>query len=166
MDTKRFNDYIQKIPTDIKALIPIYEEYYTKIVVHISYKFNKKIAEDVAQDFFKDLMQIKENHDYIDYPTSWVYKCCDYIALKHLSCESGYVELKEEYLASNMFAATEINIDLIDEIMQLEELSQKILFHFYWEGYSQEEIAQMLKLRPATVRQKHHRAIKKLKKLL
>lgn len=166
MDTKRFNDYIQEIPTDIKALIPIYDEYYYRIVVHISYKFNKQIAEDVAQDFFTDLMQIKANHDYIKYPTSWVYKCCDYIALKHFRCESSYVELNEECLASNMFEATELSNELKDEILRLEELSQKILFHYYWEGYSQEEIAQMLNLKPATVRQKHHRAIKKLKKLL
>lgn len=166
MDTKRFNDYIQKIPTDIKALIPIYDEYYYRIVVHISYKFNKQIAEDVAQDFFTDLMQIKTNHDYIKYPTSWVYKCCDYIALKHFRCESSYVELNEKCLASNMFEATELSNDLKEAILRLEELSQKILFHYYWEGYSQEEIAEMLNLKSATVRQKHHRAIKKLKKFL
>lgn len=36
----------------------------------------------------------------------------------------------------------------------------------YWEGYNQKEIADILKLNPATVRKKHSRALKFLKKYL
>ena len=53
-----------------------------------------------------------------------------------------------------------------DILKDLNETEREIIYLYYWEGYNQNEIADMLTLTPSNVRQIHSRAIKKLKNIL
>lgn len=56
--------------------------------------------------------------------------------------------------------------DLYEELQKLDDESRSIIEKVYWEGYSQKEVADILGIKYSTVRQKHSRAVKRLKKYL
>ena len=47
-----------------------------------------------------------------------------------------------------------------------DETTRKIFYLYYWEAYNFREIAEILKIKVSTVKQKHRRAIKKIKEKL
>ena len=104
----------------------------------------------------------------MDYPTAWVYKCCDNIALKILKSQDVFVELNENIVADT--CPTPIDTSLYGEfeaiIRDLDETTQKIIRLIYIDDYSYKEIAKILGIKYGTVRQKHSRAIIKLKNYL
>ncbi len=51
------------------------------------YEGGINIEQDVAQEFFKYLLNL-EKIPYIKNPTAWVYTCCDHIALRLLNVKN------------------------------------------------------------------------------
>ena len=166
MTSREFNRHLNRITTDEKSLEYIYDYYYGRIVLHIKSSFSQgeSFASDVAQEFFLYLINGKPK-PYVTYPTSWVYKCCDNIALKILKSQNVFVELNENIVADT--CPTPIDTSLYGEfeaiIGDLDDTTQKIIKLLYIDDYSYKEIAKILGIRYGTVRQKHSRAIKKLK---
>lgn len=169
MTSREFNRHLNRITTDEKSLEHIYDYYYGRIVVHIKSNFSQgdSFATDVAQEFFLYLINGKPK-PHVDYPTAWVYKCCDNIALKILKSQDVFVELNENIVADT--CPTPIDTNLYGEfeaiIRDLDETTQKIIRLIYIDDYSYKEIAKILGIKYGTVRQKHSRAIKKLKNYL
>ena len=60
----------------------------------------------------------------------------------------------------------EVYVDLYNELLKLATIDQEIIFKHVWEGYSFEEVAMQLKVKPSLVRQRYHRVTKKLNKFL
>jgi RNA polymerase sigma-70 factor (ECF subfamily) len=166
MEGNEFNRLLHSLRTDGRAIEVLYNFYYGRIVQHLSYYYGKELSEDAAQNFFTHLFDIAENLGYINSPTAWVYKCCENIAKRKLTYESRYAPLYGEAANRAALSDEELYGDLYSEIIKLDEVSQKIVKMIYWDGYSQREIADILKLNAATIRKKHSRAIKKLKILL
>lgn len=164
MTAREFNGFLKKIQRDSRAIEDIYNFYYPRIVKHISEKYGFILAEDVAQEFFLKLIQSCDKQEYVKYPTSWVYTCAENIAKRKIEYDSKYIYLLQE-TADNK----DININKLfaeDILTYLNETERQIIYLYYWEGYNQMEIANMLKLTSSNVRQIHSRAIRKLKKWL
>ena len=166
MTANTFNRLLHRIHKDSRAIEKIYLFYNSKIILHLSYSYGREIAEECAQEFFVKLIEIADRQAYINYPTTWVYKCCENIAKRKIQKEIITVEINDETDSRLAFIEREYFGDLYSELEKLDVQSRNILIMIYWEGYSQEEIARMLKLKPATVRKKHSRALKQLKKYL
>lgn len=168
METKEFNSLLKSISTEQSSVERLYCFYYPRIVRHVSLKFGiEELGNDVAQEFFVNLMRIGSNQDYINSPTGWVYAVADNIAKRRLYYENRYNRLPdgEEWQDSKPFDG-ELKEEIQEILQALDSVSKEIIRLYYWEGYNQNEIAKMLNLTPSNVRKKHSRALKKLRNLL
>ncbi len=151
----------------MKAFDKLYKFYFPKIVIHIYviYK-NKNLSEDVAQEFFIKLLEMKE-FNYIKFPNSWVYTVAENIAKNIISKEkTNLTEPIDNFrICVNDTYAYQLYGDYWEKLNNLDELTRKILIMRIFEGYRYQEIASELNLKVDTVRQRYCRGIKKLKKM-
>ncbi len=164
MNSIRFNILLKAINEgNDSALKEVYGYYLPKIIMHVKTKFPTVSPDDVAQDFFFWLTSAK-SLPYVRYPTSWVYAVCDNYAKKYLFKEvlvdqleiTGDVDYYENEIVSGV--AHEMLYSLDDDI------SRKVMYLYYWKGYNLREISDLLHENKSTIKQKHARAIKKLRK--
>lgn len=167
MDTRKFNFLIKNIRV-AKYFDILYDYFYRRIVFHLKYTYGVEFAQEVAQEFFIQLINRKsEKIHYVQYPTSWVYKCCENLAKRKISQEVTASELSSDFLLKKeQQYEVEIYGDLYDVIKALDADSQRILRMYYWEGYNFKEISNILQIKAGTIRQKHNRALKKIGKNL
>ncbi len=140
----------------------LYKEYYPRIMAHLKHRFGNLIsAEDVAQDLFFKLLK-SNRRDYVEHPYSWIMKVADNIAIDQI--RSSHIEspLTDSFLEP-------FDVQLVDdgEVIKyfefLDETTQRILYMYFWEGYSLKEIAAVLNIKYGNVRAKVSRAYKKFK---
>ncbi len=167
MEAKEFNRLLKSINTEQSSVERLYCFYYPRIVRHITLKFGCEFGDDIAQEFFINLMRMGSEQSYIQYPTGWVYACADNIAKRRLTYENRYTELTEsENLRETKASDFELKGELQEALQGIDDISREIIRLYYWEGYNQNEIAEILKLTPSCVRKKHSRALKKLRNLV
>lgn len=166
MDAFEFNHHLKHLKTNVHSVEKLYDFYYSRIIQYLSKKYGCELAKDVAQEFFINLFNISEKQGYVSYPTSWVYTCCDNIAKRKVCYESRCVPTADMRVKDDFLSEEQLYGDLYAVIKLLDDDSQRIIKLFYWEGYSLKEISQILDIKPATIRKKHIRAIKKMKKLI
>lgn len=164
MEPTKFNRLFRKLNTDKNAFEQIYSEYYPLVVIHIRSCYGNLVsAEDVAQDLFFKLLNF-DQQDNITHPTAWIFRLAENIAVDKIRKSNHELPLKE-------MVSTPLNMDThIDDgelkiyFMGLDETTQKILYMYYWEGYSLKEISLELGIKYANLRVKVSRAYSKLKK--
>lgn len=165
MNAKAFNRLLKKTEYNRSALSAIYEYYYPKIKIHIKRKFGELVdSEDITQEVFLKLLNYKYTEP-IKFPTAWLYKIAENIAINNLAAQKITVELTEN-----------ISYDIIDEVitdmgvkealLSLDEPSRKVIYLHIWEGYTYEELAPLLGIAESNARVVAHRAYKKIKKFL
>lgn len=168
MDPLSFNRLLKRIKTDADALDRLYNYYYPRIILHIKKAYPGASAEDVAQEFFFMLLK-SETQGYIIKPTSWVFAVCENLV------KSRYKKEAVSFPASDLLESVEDPSDMSERVLEnirsheifkliKDEATKEIIYLYYWEGYSQKEIAERLGMTAANVRKKHSRAIKFLKK--
>ena len=171
MDKNKFNFYLKNLNKKQRYLEEIYLFYFPKIVIHINRKFNKQISgEDIAQDFFIKLKNYSYK-DFIESPISWIYKISENIAYDKLRKQKKALVFNEAINNDLEFCFEQL--DFIYEFNCLKEklkifdiITQRIIYLVYWEGYNLKEISLMLNTNYSTIKQKHNRCLKKLKKIL
>lgn len=177
MKKDEFNKLLALIKTNKSALERICDFYYPRIIMHISLKFNKNIAEDVAQEFFLNLLKA-QRFNYVECPTSWIYKSCENLAKKKLINQEIFSEDllfdNENYICGlfeknyDVWFADICNKDVVSKMFDLieDDITKKVFYMYYFEGYNLREISEMLNIKQSTIKQKHARTIKKLKDFL
>lgn len=166
MNSQKFNRLLNNIKNDKKAIIPIYQEYYSKIVIHLRCRFGRIIChEDIAQEVFAALLNLKEDKK-IDSPTQWILAVADNKAIDFLRThheDFAYTDaLNSTFDLNYSFLGTDIQLAFV----HIDSLSRKILYMHFWEGYSYKQIAEILHVTSGNVRLKASRAYKELKKHL
>lgn len=168
MDSKVFNRLLNKIKYDNEALNTLYDYFYPRIVLHLKRTYPCADADDIAQEFFIRLLKSPCN-TYVRNPASWVYVACENLA------KEKYAELAEEYPASDLLEGISAPVYVAEKAVvgvQVRELFEKvkdgktkiIIYLYHWEGYNFREIAEILGMNSAAVRQRYSRAIKFLNK--
>lgn len=128
---------------------------------------SKQDAEDVAQEVLLKLCRHAEEIESEAHLKHWlirvtVNECANLFRSpwrrRTLPLDEGWLAAQPDAPASN---------DRLDAALDALNPDQRAVIHlFYYEDMSTEEIARALKIRPATVRERLHRARRKLKKLL
>ena len=166
MNPVEFNYHLRNIKESDESIEKLYDFYYSRIIHHFENLYGYELSRDIAQEFFIKLITVSEKQGFVSYPTAWVYACCENIAKRKISCESKYVLSDVDSFDAKCEIEEVWTGDILYAIRQLDDVSQRILKLFYWEGYNQVEISRIIGINPATIRKKHSRAIKKIKKLL
>ena len=164
MNGSEFNRLLAALKTSARALTKLHEYYFGRIVYHLAKTYGKTFAEDVAQDFFLWLLEA-DGFPVVKSPTTWVYLQCDSIAKRKVQKEARYVNGEIE-VAYDVPHKEELFGDLYQAMEELDETEKSIVELFYWEGYSLKEIAPMIGMEYAAVRQRHKRLLRKLKNVL
>lgn len=164
MNKKEFNRYLKSADCNHLAFVKLYEEFYSKIVLHIALKFNYSIAQDIAHDFFCKIIEGKFNDTKtVEYPTAWIYKICDNLAINTYKKEAKYVSL-----ADFEFVDHAQNIDDLLDVAQLferlETFEKKVIYLHFFEGYSLKKIALSLNIKYDNFRKKYGAILKKIRK--
>lgn len=166
MKELKFNHLLQNLKTDKQAVKEIYEEYYPKIIIHLSRRFGKLISPvDIAHDTFLALMSA-EKFSYVEYPTTWLYTMADNKAIDALKHKNKETTLPENFSVPFQLDELVLKEDVKKSLRNLDEESQMIIYLHIWEGYSHKEIADFLHLSYANVRTKASRAYDALKNYL
>lgn len=164
MNAKEFNKHLKSADSNRLAFVKLYEEFYSKIVLHIALKFNHSIAQDIAHDFFCKIVEGKfKETNTIEYPTAWIYKICDNLAINTYKKDAKYVSL-----ADFEFADHAQNIDNLLDVTSLFEnldmFERKVIYLHFFEGYSLKEIAASLNIKYDNFRKKYGSILKKIRK--
>lgn len=173
MDVLEFNLLLNRALTDKSAFSTLYKFYYPRIILHIRRTYPKVDAEEVAQEFFLNLMK-RKSYQFVKNPASWIYASCKNIIIRNHSKTEKEIAVVQENFGSPFsetlrglnFERLFENADLVERIFASidDETAKKIIYLYYWEGYNLREIAAILKMKTSTVKQKYRRAIIKIKK--
>lgn len=167
MEAQKFNRLIRKIKYDPKAIESIYDEFNLQLKVHIQRRFGNLISsEDYTQEIFLKLLEM-ETPSKIEYPTAWLYRLADNYIIDQLR-KAHQNEVLFETTISDKFDIEQIVIDndVKEAMSNLDELTQKILYLHYWEGYSFKELETELAISYGSIRTRASRAYQILKKYL
>ena len=119
-------------------------------------------AEDVTQTVFLKLMEHQPNLT-PDKERSWLFQ------VTANECRSLHRRLRRRSTVSldeALAVAAPEHRQLLEEVMKLGSKDRAVLYLFYYEGFSTEEIGQMLRISQSAVTTRLHRARKNLKATL
>ena len=147
----------------------LYEDHYKELVAYgTSMSGNKELAEDLAQEaFVRALMNTETVEDLSpNKRRAWLFRTCKNLFFdryRRAVLESEYTQSwQPEYMEDH-------GIQEIENAMLLRSIQpqDRAIFQLrYFDGYSAEEISQMMDLPPGTVRSKLSRCRKALKRNL
>lgn len=150
---------------DIKAFSELYAQLYQELYKFALYTMkHSQDAEDAVSETviaaYENIKKLKKEESF----RSWIFTILMNQCKKHFKQNSETEELKDEIKAEEV--SQEENYDLLQAFQMLDGEERMILSCSILEGYSSEEIGQMLAMNPATVRSKKSRALEKLRKNL
>ena len=163
MDSKRFNRLLKTLKKRSRSFDVLYEYYLHRIVYHITrYVGSDRVAEDVAHEFFTQLLASDKTYE-VEYPTTWVYRLCERIAVRMLKREDKEFDLPDT-TETDCFAHIVLESEVRDALNdRLDPQAREIVYLRYWEGYTLKEIADMMKLEYENAKKICQRAMKTLK---
>ena len=116
---------------------------YADMVLRIAYQNMKNMqdAEDVVQEVFFKLVEKERKFDSREHIKAWLIRvtvnvCKDYL-------KSAWHSKKAEYIG-NEYEYVDKKDDLLGEVMSLPVKYRNVIYLHYYEGYSVEEIGEIL----------------------
>lgn len=148
---------------DRKEVARLYESYAQDIFrLALSYLHNQQDAEDVCQAVYLSLL----NENVQLFPKkekAWLLTCTANACKNHLK---SFWKRNVGELDESLSFCDETDKELWSAIMTLAPKYRAVIHLYYYEGYSQEDIAQILKLSRTAVQTRVSRARSQLKKEL
>lgn len=128
-----------------------------------SYVKNREDAEDITQDAFVRLYTADTVFEREDNAKAWLIRVT--INLSRDMLRSGWHKRRAE-LNDNIPVETAEEGFLLESVKKLKPEYAAVIYLYYYEGYSVNEIAQLRSTNPATVRTRLARARAQLRKML
>ena len=149
-----------------KEILEIYNRH-VDTVYRVCYSFmkNKPEAEDMVQETFLRLITSGKTFESERHEKAWLIVTASNLckdSLKKWWRKSENID-DHALLLSDM---TQVDRDVLDAILTLPNEQKCVVYLYYYEGYSTEEIAKYLKCPSATVRSRLSRARKQLSSML
>ncbi len=144
-------------------IVRLFETYSDDVFrLALSYLHNKQDAEDVCQSVFMKLIDYKKPIEK-GKEKPWLLTCAVNASKDHLKSfwRRNTVELDETIVFS-----CEIDKELWEAVNSLAPKYRVVVHLYYYEGYSQDEIAAILKISRTAVQTRMSRARSKLKEVL
>ena len=146
-----------------KEVIRLFEEYSEDVFrLALSYLHNRHDAEDVCQSVFMKLLDYRKSIER-EKEKSWLLTCAANACKDHLKSfwKRNTVELEEAIVLSS-----ETDQELWEAVNSLAPKYRVVVHLYYYEGYSQDEIADILKISRTAVQTRMSRARNHLKEVL
>jgi len=170
IDEKELHEIFDKMrKEDKKSYEELYKKYY-KLVYNIAFSIlkNKENAEDISQNVFIKIGNLKKEKLPNSYEVSWLYTVTknECISLFRKTKETLTIEdIKNENLEDEIEGLIQKNS--YEKMMEnLEKIEKQIIFLKVEAGYSFKEIARLLKMPIGTVQWKYYKSLHALKLLI
>ena len=170
IDEKELHEIFDKMrKEDKKSYEELYKKYY-KLVYNIAFSIlkNKENAEDISQNVFIKIGNLKKEKLPNSYEASWLYTVTknECISLFRKTKETLTIEdIKNENLEDEIEGIIQKNS--YEKLMEnLEKIEKQIIFLKVEAGYSFKEIARLLKMPIGTVQWKYYKSLHALKLLI
>ena len=170
IDEKELHEIFDKMrKEDKKSYEELYKKYY-KLVYNIAFSIlkNKENAEDISQNVFIKIGNLKKEKLPNSYEASWLYTVTknECISLFRKTKETLTIEdIKNENLEDEIEGIIQKNS--YGKLMEnLEKIEKQIIFLKVEAGYSFKEIARLLKMPIGTVQWKYYKSLHALKLLI
>lgn len=124
---------------------------------------NREDADDITQDAFVRLYQSHEKFSCEDNVKAWLIRVT--INLCKDMLRSAWRRHRADDMPEKVCESRE-ELNLLDSVKRLKPESSAVIYLFYYEGYSAEEIARLRRTTSAAVRTRLTRARKELKTML
>jgi RNA polymerase sigma-70 factor (ECF subfamily) len=144
----------------------IYDKY-AKMIYRLSFSYvkNKHDAEDIISDVFVKLIKSKPDLQNEEHEKAWILRTAVNLCKDRLKRKSRKHASIDEYENLQAPDAADADQTLIS-VMELPDKYKSVIYLYYYEGYSCEEIAGILKKPHSSVRVHLHKARKLLKEVL
>jgi len=150
----------------VRSIEEIYERHVNMIYqISFSYMKNKADTEDIVEDLFVNLMKTKIIFKDVEHEKAWILRtainsCKN--SLKHWRRKNLNIDDYENLPDKNLFKVNET----LNAVMELPDKYKEVIYLHYYEGYTSDEIAKMLKKNQSTIRNHLQEARKILKEVL
>lgn len=138
---------------------------YSQMVLKLAYSYvkNSSDAEDIAQDVFFALL--KEDKFFLteEHLKAWLVRVAINKSKNYV--KSSWFSKRKDMPEDLSYMPKEYN-EVLEAVFQLKEKYRLPIHLFYYEGYSIQEIAKIMKIPPATVGTRLKRGREKLRTLL
>ncbi|MFI3260338.1 MAG: sigma-70 family RNA polymerase sigma factor [bacterium] len=113
------------------------------------YVKNKHDAEDLTQNTFIKYMKYDPSFESLSHEKSWFIVVASNTCKNHFKAwwNKNTMSLAEEYIGSS-----EDNNDILEIVLKLPNRYKKIVYLFYYEGYTTKEISTILGINESTIR--------------
>ena len=148
---------------DRQEITRLYSDYARDVYrLALSYLHSKHDAEDICQSMFLKLLE-KNVTVLPGKEKAWLLTCTANACKNHLA---SFWKKNIQELDDNLVFASPEEQDLWQQLLALAPKDRALIHLYYYEGYSQEEIAQILGITRTTVQTRMQRARQKLRKEL
>ncbi|MDE7379913.1 MAG: sigma-70 family RNA polymerase sigma factor [Clostridia bacterium] len=165
MNSAQFNALIRQAKKKDEQAVIILNKFCINVILrHLSLKFNsRQEVEDWAHDVFAYRILPNLPDKFIDYPVAWLYKIADNYVYTELKKQNRTLEYRDDICSDKEFVDLYNKYTLEEVFKDEDELTVKILILNLHYGYTFDEIAILLKVKPATARQRASRAKRKIR---
>lgn len=148
--------------TDATRFVQTYADLILRL--SLSYGLSRQDAQDICQELFLKLLSTHQTFSGAEHEKAWVIRATGNACknLKRAAHWSRRADLDEAQSLVSPSASTQDH-DLLELVRSLPEKYRLVISLYYYEGYSAEEIAQLLHQSPAAIRKRLERARKQMK---
>jgi len=117
-------------------------------IIAFNYVKNTAVAEDISQDVFLTYLQKLPKFESDEHEKAWLIRIAINKSKNYL--KAGWFKSRNQ-LPDNLSYLPKEESELLNAVIELNERYRLPIHLFYYEGYSIQEIAYILKAKPATV---------------
>lgn len=139
---------------------------YTQMVLNIAYTYTKNSydAEDIAQDVFLSLYRNMWKISSEEYMKAWLIRVTINKSKNHM--KTAWIKKRSEMPKVQQDLPADETGDLLNAVLSLDVKYKIPIYLMYYEGYSIKEIAEIVKIKPATIGTRLKRGREILKNML
>lgn len=146
-----------------KEIVRLYEAYAEDVFrLALSYLHNRQDAEDICQSVFMKLIGQRKSL-VLGKEKSWLLTCTANACKNHLK---SFWRRNVDKLDDTLVYSNERDKELWEAVNSLETKYRAVVHLYYYEGYSQDEIAEILSMSRTAVQTRMSRARNQLKEVL
>lgn len=161
---------------DVEAFGDLYDLYVKPVYRYVYYRVDKAEVEDVVENVFVKVWENLDKYRPGEFPFSaWLFRVAHNLVVDHYRYHRKHISLRER-LPKHLnqsddnpadWAHQKLNQQLLrSALRELKEPYQQVLVLKYLNGFSTQEIAEVLERNEGNVRILQHRALKALREVL
>lgn len=161
---------------DVESFGDLYDLYVKPVYRYVYYRVDKAEVEDVVENVFVKVWENLDKYKPGESPfSSWLFRVAHNLVVDHYRYHRKHISLRER-LPKHLNQSDDSPLDwahqrlnqqkLREALRELKEPYQQVLVLKYLNGFSTQEIAEVLQRNEGNVRILQHRALKALREIL